>query len=312
MSPAVTVVGSINLDLLVSVPHLPRPGETVVGSDVTTAPGGKGANQAAAAGALSDSVAMVGRIGSDGVGTQLRDDLSARGVDVSELLVVEGPTGHATIAVEAAGGENLIIVAPGANSRLSPADVDVAVVRDASIVLAQLEIPLETVVAAAAVTTGRFVLNPAPPQELPAELLARVDVLVPNETELARLCGEPLRERSVDEVAELARRVAPGADVVVTLGARGALAVLTGTGEAWLVAPPPVTPIDTTGAGDCFNGALCVALADGADLVSAVRQAVAAAALSTTGAGARGGLPDRQAVAAILPKVGERVAVGAA
>lgn len=308
MSPAVTVVGSINLDLLVAVAHLPHPGETVVGTDVRTASGGKGANQAAAAAALSNEVAMVGRVGADGNGTQLRDELRDRGIDVSQVRPCSAPTGHATIAVEAAGGENLIIVAPGANSRLTPADVDVAVVQEAAVVLAQLEIPLDTVRAAASAATGLVVLNPAPPQPLPADLLAHVDVLVPNESELARLAGHAPAQRSLAENVALARLVAPACDVVVTLGRRGAL-VVPRTGSAWLVTPPPVSAIDTTGAGDCFCGALCVALAEGSDLVAATRLAVAAAALSTTGAGARGGLPDRAAVAAALIDTGDAVAV---
>ena len=299
MSPAVTVVGSLNLDLVVAVDRLPGRGETVVGLRTTTGPGGKGANQAAAAAALSPEVAMVGRVGDDSAGRSLVHDLAGRGVDVSGVFVTTGvPTGTATVAVEQGSGENLIVVAPGANGELSGDDVQRADVRAARVLLAQLEVPLDTVAAAIATATGRVVLNPAPPAVLPRELLESVDVLVPNEWELLRLARAPSRQESVEELAEIARSLA-ARDVVVTMGARGAL-VVRGAGGHTHVPPPTVTPLDTTGAGDCFCGALCVALADGADLVDAVRFAVAAAALSTTGEGARGRLPDEQAVRALL------------
>jgi ribokinase len=168
-------------------------------------------------------------------------------------------------------------------------------------VLLQLEVPLETVEAAAQAATGTVVLTPAPPRPLPAALLEHVDVLVPNEHELAQLAGAQPGERSPAELAALARSVASCA-VVVTLGARGAL-VVPPEGAVLLQAPPAVTAVDTTGAGDCFCGALAQALATDPDLTAAVRVAVAAAALSTTGAGARGALPDAAAVQALLPRV---------
>ena len=301
MAPAVTVVGSLNLDLIVSVDRLPGRGETVVAAASATGPGGKGANQAAAAGALSPDVAMVGRVGADEAGARLRSDLADRGVDVVDVLEVVGvPTGHATVAVEAAGGENLIVVAPGANHALSPADVDVAAVREARVLLAQLEVPLAVVEAAVAAARGAVVLNPAPPRPLPAALLAAVDVLVPNEWELAALAGVPAVETlTTSELAALARRVT-ARDVVVTMGGRGALVVPADSGEPVVIAPPAVTPVDTTGAGDCFCGALCVGLAAGLPLVDAARYAVTAAAISTTAAGARGCLPDDAAVRGLL------------
>jgi ribokinase len=170
-------------------------------------------------------------------------------------------------------------------------------------------VPLETVTAAAAAARGTVVLTPAPPQRLPAELLAHVDVLVPNEHELAALAGTAAGERSPADLVELARDLASCA-VVVTLGARGALIVPAAGGPALLQAPPPVTPVDTTGAGDCFCGALGQALAGGAALADAVRYAVTAAALSTTGPGARGALPDDDAVRALLPQVPHATEVG--
>jgi ribokinase len=299
MPPAVTVVGSLNLDLVVAVSHLPERGETAVGTSAVTGAGGKGANQAAAAGALSSDVTMVGRVGDDSAGRRLIADLADRGVDTSTVLVTDGvATGTATVAVEDKGGENLIVVAPGANGEVTAADVQIPAVREARVVLAQLEIPLASVQAAILHASGVVVLNPAPPQLLSKELLDRVTVLVPNEWELARLAGAEPASYPPGELAALARQVT-GRDVVVTMGGRGAL-VVPSAGEPQVIVPPDVTPVDTTGAGDCFCGALCVALANGAALAEAARYAVTAAALSTTAAGARGFLPDDAAVRAEL------------
>jgi ribokinase len=306
---SVTVVGSLNEDVLVAVGRLPGRGETVIGREVTLAPGGKGANQAAAAARLGPVVAMVGRVGDDAAAERQRAALVSAGVDVAGVHTTPGvPTGSATIPVEEGSGENLIVVVPGANGRVTPEDAGVGVVRFSDVVLLQLEIPLAAVHAAAAVATGTVVLNPAPPQPLPADLLGRVDVLVPNEHELAQLAGVAAEERAPADLVELARSVA-SCSVVVTLGARGAL-VVPDDGPALLQVPPPVTAIDTTGAGDCFCGALAQSIAAGSDLPTAVRFAVAAAALSTTGPGARGALPDDAAVQALLPQVPAATAVG--
>jgi ribokinase len=297
----VTVVGSLNEDVVITVDRLPGRGETVVGSAVAVLPGGKGANQAAAAGRLGTGVHMVGRVGDDpAAGRQLAALADSR-VNVGRVHRTDGvPTGTATIPVEAAGGENLIVVVPGANAQLAPADVDVDSVHRAGVLLLQLETPLATVQAAAAATRGLVVLNPAPPRPLPAELLAQVDVLVPNEHELARLAGEPDGGPTPATLVALARGLA-ARSVVVTLGERGAL-VVPAEGPASLQAPPPVEPVDTTGAGDCFCGALSSALDRGEPLPEAVRYAVTAAALSTTGPGARSALPDDDAVRALLPR----------
>ncbi len=299
----VTVVGSLNEDVLVAVGRLPGRGETVVGREAVPAPGGKGANQAAAAGRLAGSgVAMVGRVGDDPAGQRQRAALAEAGVDTALVLTTPGrPTGSATIPVEDGSGENLIVVVPGANAALTPADVDVPAVRRAAVVLLQLEVPLATVQAAAEAASGTVVLTPAPPQPLPPELLQRVAVLVPNEHELVQLVGADPAPRAPAELAVLARSLGAAA-TVVTLGARGAL-VVPEEGPVLLQAPPPVDAVDTTGAGDCFCGALGAALARGVDLAGAVREGVAAAALSTTGQGARGALPDAAAVAGLLPRV---------
>jgi ribokinase len=306
---SVTVVGSLNEDVLLAVERLPGRGETVIARSTTLAPGGKGANQAAAAGRLGPGVHMVGRVGDDAAGDRQLAALAECRVNVSRVHRTRGTaTGTATIPVEEGTGENLIVVVPGANARLTPEDVDADPVRSADVVLLQLEVPLATVTAAATAATGTVVLTPAPPQPLPAELIGRVDVLVPNEHELVRLAGAPARERSPAQLAALAREVT-GAAVVVTLGARGALVVPAGGGGPLLQPPPRVDAVDTTGAGDCFCGALAQALAGGAELPDAVRFAVAAAALSTTGSGARGALPDEPAVQKLLPRVPAAVEV---
>lgn len=306
---SVTVVGSLNEDVLVAVGRLPGRGETVIGRDARLAPGGKGANQAAAAGRLGPGVVMVGRVGDDPAGERQLGALAAVGVDVRAVRRTPGvPTGSATIPVEDGSGENLIVVVPGANAELGPEDVTGPTVRGADVLLLQLEVPVDAVRAAAGAAGGAVVLNPAPAAPLPADLLARVDVLVPNEHELAELAGVTPAERDPGELVRLARTVTAGA-VVVTLGARGAL-VVPPEGPVLLQAPPPVRPVDTTGAGDCFCGALAQALAGGAGLADAVRSAVAAAALSTTGRGARGALPDDAAVRAVLPDVPPPVPVG--
>ncbi len=300
---SVTVVGSVNEDVLVAVDRLPGRGETVVGRSVTRAPGGKGANQAAAAGLLGPGVHMVGRVGEDAAGDRQLAALAGSRVNVSRVHRTPGlPTGTATIPVEDGSGENLIVVQPGANEALTREDVDVEPVHRADVLLLQLEVPMETVVATAAAARGTVVLTPAPPQPLPDALLARVDVLVPNEHELVQLAGAGPGDRTPAELAALARGLGGGA-VVVTLGARGALVVPADDGPALLQPPPEVQPVDTTGAGDCFTGALAQGLAGGEELPGAVRYAVAAAALSTTGAGARGALPADDDVRAVLAHV---------
>jgi ribokinase len=291
----VTVLGSLNEDVSLPVERLPGRGETVVGGAVVRAPGGKGANQAAAAARLGAAVAMVGRVGDDDAGRRQVAALARLGVDVSGVGVVPGvPTGTATIPVEEGTGENLIVVAPGANDGVGPDDAATEAVRDAAVLLLQLEVPPAAVEAAAAAARGIVVLTPAPARPLRRQLLDRVDVLVPNEHELVALAGADVRPRTPAELVGLVRRVA-GAAAVVTLGARGAL-LAPADGPAVLQAPPPVTPVDTTGAGDCLCGALAQALAAGRALADAVPWAVTAAALSTTGPGARGALPDPAAV----------------
>jgi ribokinase len=311
---SLTVVGSLNEDVIAVVERLPGRGETVIADSVRTMPGGKGANQAAAAGRLSTGVRMVGRVGADDAGQRMTGALVEAGVDVTHVIrSATAPTGTATIPVERSSGENLILVVPGANAELRPHDVDLACVREADVVLVQLEIPMETVLAAASSAGGRVVLNPAPSQPLPDELVEVVDVLVPNEHELAQLSDGRVRALSLGglgaQAAALRERCRSGGAVVVTLGARGALLV-TADGPAMLQGPPPVDPVDATGAGDCFCGVLSCSLAAGQDLLSAVRSAVAAASLSVTGAGARSALPDAGTVAVAISRLPEAARVG--
>jgi ribokinase len=292
--PAVAVVGSLNLDLVVRVPRLPGPGETVSGGDVFRNPGGKGANQAVAAARLGREVAMVGCVGDDPAGGELLASLRADGVDTAHVRVAGGvPSGAAFIAVSQ-DGENQIVVSPGSNARLTPEDVRAAgaALRAAAVTLIQLEIPLEAVAAAARTAGGRVVLNPAPVRDLPEELLAGVDVLVPNRVELAQLAAAPV-PGTVEEAARLADRL-PARAVVVTLGGDGALVVE--HGRASHVPAVPVRIVDTTAAGDAFCGGLADALAGGAALEDAARWAVRVAAAACTRPGAQASLPRRSEV----------------
>jgi ribokinase len=277
----VAVVGSINADLVVATAHLPAAGETVRGGDLVRLPGGKGANQAVAAARLGARVRMVGAVGADAEGEAQLAALDAAGVDTGPVRRAATSTGVAMIAV-AEDGENLIIVSPGANEHVAVEAVDLAGV---DVVLAQLEIPLDVVLAAAelaAAAGALFCLNAAPAQPLPAELVARCDLLVVNEGERAAIAG-----------LEAARRL------VVTYGARGAGIVEAGT-EVAFAAPPRVAAVDTVGAGDTFTAAVAVAVAAGLSAEQALRFACAAGALATTRPGAQSGMPTLAEVAAVL------------
>ena len=303
--PEVAVVGSANLDLVVEVETIPVAGETVLGGDLLRIPGGKGANQAVAAARLGRQVAMVGRVGDDDAGTMLRAAMDSAGVDTTCLLTTEGtPSGTALIAV-GADGDNAIVVSPGANGRVNPADVKRAadVVEAAEVVLLQLEVPLEAVSAAVRRARGTVVLNPAPAPitMLPLDLLDGVDVIVPNQTELATLAGHAglaaIGEVDPDTAVALARGL-PVAAAVVTLGAAGAMVVT--PADATHVPAPAVMPVDTTAAGDAFCGALADALVGGAGLVEAAEWAVKVGAAATLRPGAQPSLPTRSEVEHLL------------
>jgi ribokinase len=284
----VVVIGSINHDLTVVTSRLPRPGETVLGTHHYSGGGGKGANQAVAAARMGARVAMVGRIGDDEHGRALHAALSHEGIDVTHVGVDrDTSTGLAVITIDE-DAENTIVVSPGANDRLRPDHLDRELLANATIVLAQLEIPLETVTAAARLTQKRFILNPAPARPLPSGLLDHVDVLVPNRSELGVLGGvsEPA---TAEEAVAAAGNLRPNACTVVTLGAAGALIVE--GGRSHLVPAHPVDPVDPTGAGDAFCGALAHSLSQGQDLDAAVATAVVAGALATTRPGAQTAMP---------------------
>ena len=285
MKPALAVVGSLNMDFVVSVDRLPAPGETVLGRDFRTIPGGKGANQACAAGRLGAAkvdVRMIGRVGYDVFADHLKASLSAAGVDTSAVYATRSEaTGVALIWVDREG-QNSIVVASGANHALAAADVEAMrrVFRGASHVLFQLESPLDTVAAALALAREEglvTVLDPAPAQRLDPALLARVDILTPNESEALLLLGRPAARVTLAEAPELARallRAGPRA-VVLKLGDRGCFYA---DGREQIHVPAfPVEARDATAAGDTFNGALAVALAEGRGMAAGLRFACAAA-----------------------------------
>jgi ribokinase len=299
----IVVVGSSNTDMIVQLDRLPGPGETVIGGRFSTAPGGKGANQAVGAARAGGAVAFIGRVGGDAFGDAALANLEGDGIDVSGVVGdKKAPSGVAFICV-ATGGENSIAVASGANDRLSPADVRRAarVFKNAAILLVQLETPVPTVAAAIALAAKfgvRVILNPAPARALPRGLLCQVSILTPNEHEAEFLTGVKVVDRPSAEKAAgilLARGVGT---VVVTLGKRGAF-IAHGKKREWM-GGFKVKAVDTTAAGDIFNGALAVALGEGNDLSESVRFAQAAAAISVTRAGAQPSAPRRSEIERLL------------
>ena len=299
VKPYILVVGSSNTDMVIKLDRLPRPGETVLGGEFVTMAGGKGANQAVAAVRAGGSVRLVARVGQDMFGYESLARFMAEGIHVENVIQDESsPSGVAMICV-AKDGENSIAVAAGANGRLSPADVKGSgrAIAGASMVLLQLETPLATVQAAVEAATAAGVpvlLNPAPACALPGELLQRVSILTPNETETELLTGIAVTdEESAARAAEKLREMGPQT-VIITLGARGAY-VANGSSQR-LVPGFPVTAVDTTGAGDVFNGALAVALGEGRSLLESVRFANAAAAISVTRLGAQPSAPMRKEI----------------
>ena len=311
MAAHITVVGSLNMDLIARIPRFPQPGETVIGGEFHTAPGGKGANQAVAAARLGAQVSMVGRVGRDAFAETLLNNLAGAGVD--HTFVIHDPeaaTGVAIIVVDDAG-QNSIVVASGANMRLSLADVDgaEAVIAGADALLLQLESPLEAVTRAAKVAHAHgvsVILNPAPARSLPGALLALVDVLIPNESETALLTGLPVGDPAEAEAAATALRERGVGIVILTLGERGALLAREDGAEYFPAFE--VTPVDTTAAGDAFVGSFAVALAEGRSLAEAVQWGNGAGALATTKLGAQPSLPTRQDLEGLLTTRTVRVA----
>jgi ribokinase len=282
----VVVVGSANLDLVANLEHLPLPGQTLIASGYAEYPGGKGVNQAVACARMGAKTAFVGCVGGDDAGVLLRSVLEQEGIDTSHLRTVGVPTGRAFINVDS-HGENAIVVVAGANAEVGIEDN--FFIPNSRVVLAQLEVPLETIAMAfsQARNSGAVtVLNPAPARVIPQSLLQLVDIVVPNETESAELGGtKALFDLGVNTV-------------VTTLGADGA-SIETSTSTTH-IAPHTVTPVDTVGAGDAFIGATCAELSRGSSIEDAARMGAVAGALATTVKGAVPSLPTRQAVLAAL------------
>jgi ribokinase len=304
MHNRVAVVGSLNIDLVVELDRMPDPGETVFGSRLERHPGGKGLNQAVAAARLESEVHMVGAVGDDGSGDWLMDVVRREGIRFDGITTVKGTSGTALIEVDATG-ENRIIVIPGANDLVTPSGVAdyLQSLPGVDVVLTQGEVPIE--VMQAAIDTGRkigaqVIMNPAPVREYPKELLANVDILVPNESEAQQMTGMPT-DNMVDavEAAQVLQERGPGC-VIITRGDKGAVwSSADGSGQA---AAFKVSAVDTVAAGDAFCGGLAAGLARGSSLADALRWASAAGALATTTRGAVPSLPSLAQVSELLER----------
>lgn len=308
MAGGILVIGSLNCDYVATVPRMPAPGETITGQSLAIHPGGKGANQAVAAARMADAsveVSMLGCVGRDAAGALLLDSVRRAGADTAAIRELDGvPTGSALIWV-AASGQNSIVVIPGANAMLSADDIrtNESLYWRTRVALHQLETPIDTVHAALAMGRQRRVitiLDPAPAQALPADLLELVDLLTPNESEAAILLGESPRSLTVEDAYAMGERLldlGPRA-VILKLGEAGA--VFLNRLQRFHVPGFPVRAVDTTAAGDTFNGALAAAIAEGMEMQPAVRFACAAAALSVTRQGAQPSVPSREETEALL------------
>jgi len=301
MAGKIVVVGSLNMDLVACAARIPVAGETLTGHTFFDDPGGKGANQAYAAARLGGRVAMLGRVGSDDYGRRMRANLEQAGCDVRGVLALPDCTSGIAVIFVADNGQNSIIIMPGANGRFSPEEVEGAEdhFKGAAIVLLQLENPLPTVMAAtrAACRAGaRVILDPAPAQKLPDELLHLVHVLTPNETEAAILAGLAPGRLDPPHAMAIAHSLQErgASTVIVKLGEQGC--VLAGQGAARHLPAPRVEAVDTTAAGDVFNAGLAVALSEGADLLRACEFANRAAAVSVTRRGTHAAAPTREEV----------------
>lgn len=304
MRSGVLVIGSLNADLVVRVDRLPGRGETLMGNSFARFPGGKGANQAAAAARLGAPTFMLGRVGTDLFGEEQLRSLTESGVDTGAVIRDDrGSTGIAMIAVEEGTGQNSIIVVPGVNAHCDASDIYTRrqLMAQVRVVLTQLEVPLRVVEAAAEVAHREgalFILDPAPATPLPASLLAKIDVITPNEHEAERLSGISVGDRTGAREAAKALRSQGVSGVVITLGDRG-LFGMDNEGE-FVIEAWDVPAVDTVAAGDAFCGALAVALAEGCSLRQGAAFANAAAALSVTRRGAQASMPTRQEVEAFV------------
>lgn len=304
MPAKVVVIGSLNMDLVTRASRLPRAGETLIGQTFSTVPGGKGANQAVAAARLGADVAMIGCVGSDAYGAQLRDALQVEGIDCQAVSTVDGSSGVALIVVDDSS-QNAIVIVAGSNGELTPASLQAfdAVLQAAEVIVCQLEVPMATV--GYALKRGRelgktVILNPAPASApLPAEWYASIDYLIPNESEASALSGVTVDSLDSARVAALQLVQAGAGKVIITLGAQGAL-FSDGHVFEHLVAPK-VKAVDTTAAGDTFVGGFAAALATGKSEAEAIRFGQVAAALSVTRAGAQPSIPTLHDVQGFVP-----------
>jgi ribokinase len=299
MNEIITVIGSSNTDMVVKSKRLPAPGETIIGGEFGMYPGGKGANQAVAAARLGGNVHFVGKRGNDIFGTQASSLLNDEGINTSYFSTdPDLPSGVALISVDEKG-ENCIVVASGANAAITPKDLEAVkpLIGKSSIVLLQLEIPIETVEYTATIASDRgviIILNPAPAQTLSSSLLKKISIITPNETEAEILTGISITNISTAEQAAMALKERGVQTVIITLGADGALVYH--QNQFTKVDTVPVVAIDTTAAGDVFNGALAVSLADGNTVEDAARYACKAAAISVTRMGAQSSAPTKNEV----------------
>jgi ribokinase len=314
MMPRICVVGSLNMDLVIRSPHIPQPGETILGSDFQTFPGGKGANQAVAAARLGAHVSMVGRLGQDSFADVLLENLGASGVDTTYITTDPGAASGVALIVVDDRGENSIVVASGANMEVDAGQVEAAGDRIASadVLVLQLEIPLPAVIRSAEIAREHavpVVLNPAPARELPDELFGLVDVLVPNETETTLLSGQAAATQG--ELIRAARSLLDRgvASVVITLGSRGAL-LANQANQGEIIPGFKVDPIDTTAAGDAFVAGLAVHLGGGSPLPEAIRWGNAAGALATMRLGAQTSAPSRSEVEQLISGVNPDMIIG--
>src|SRR3954471_11598195 len=298
MKAKIVVVGSSNTDMILKLDRIPKPGETILGGEFITAAGGKGANQATAAAKAGGEVTFIARVGQDMFGEQAVAGFVESGINVDHVQRDKSPSGVALIFV-ATDGENRIGVGGGANGKLSPADIKKAkaVFASANAVIMQLETPLETVQAAAEIADAKgaiVILNPAPAQKLPDSLLKKISILTPNETEAELLTGiRVIDDASCSKAADALLRKGIKT-VIITLGSRGSYVATSKSKQ--LVPGFKVKPVDTTAAGDTFNGALAVALAEGKSMFDAVRFANAAGAISVTRMGAQPSAPKRSEI----------------
>jgi ribokinase len=292
----ITVIGSSNTDMVVITEALPKPGETLLGGKFLMNPGGKGANQAVAAARLGGQISFVAKTGNDVFGQQAKELFKKEGIDTSSVFTDKvNPSGVALINVDG-HGENCIAVAPGANDNLTIDDIDAAKnhILSSEIVLLQLEIPIETVqysINLAFRAGKKIILNPAPARKIPEELYKQLYMITPNETEAEVLTGVHVTDESSALMASEILKTKGTQNVIITLGSRGSFVFSGGKGR--LIPAPKVKAIDTTAAGDVFNGALCVGLAEGLPLEEAVVFAGKAASISVTRMGAQASAPYR-------------------